>query len=92
MKADNRFYWILTVIVVLAWCGSTVDAQRFRPVFLVSNGPDGPIHGGESAVTDMVLMEDGWVYGSARKLALPMSDWTAAVRVVCAKSGTSSNK
>lgn len=34
--------------------------------FLISNGPQGPIKGGESAVTDMVLLENGWVYGSTK--------------------------
>ena len=33
---------------------------------LISNGPQGPIQGGESAVTDMILMNDGWVYGSTK--------------------------
>ena len=33
---------------------------------LISNGPKGPIHGGESATTDMILMQDGWVYGSTK--------------------------
>ncbi|MBK8506709.1 MAG: hypothetical protein IPL46_33705 [Saprospiraceae bacterium] len=33
---------------------------------LISNGPKGPIQGGESAVTDMVLLDDGWVYGSTK--------------------------
>src|SRR6185503_6135101 len=33
---------------------------------LISNGPKGPIQGGESAVTDMLLLEDGWVYGSTK--------------------------
>jgi hypothetical protein len=33
---------------------------------LISNGPMGPIQGGESAVTDMILMNDGWVYGSTK--------------------------
>ena len=33
---------------------------------LISDGPGGPIQGGESAVTDMVLLEDGWVYGSTK--------------------------
>ncbi len=33
---------------------------------LISNGPKGPIQGGESAVTDMVLLNDGWVYGSTK--------------------------
>jgi len=33
---------------------------------LISNGPRGPIQGGESAVTDMVLLNDGWVYGSTK--------------------------
>ncbi len=32
----------------------------------VSNGPQGPIHGGESAVTDMILMNNAWVYGSTK--------------------------
>jgi hypothetical protein len=32
----------------------------------ISNGPAGPIQGGESAVTDMILMKDGWVYGSTK--------------------------
>lgn len=30
---------------------------------LVSDGPDGPIRGGESAVTDLIVMDDDWVYG-----------------------------
>jgi len=34
--------------------------------FLISNGPKGPIRGGECAVTDLVLMNDGWVYGSTK--------------------------
>ncbi|MDB5120037.1 MAG: hypothetical protein JWN56_1255 [Sphingobacteriales bacterium] len=33
---------------------------------LISNGPEGPIKGGESAVTDMLLLKDGWVYGSTK--------------------------
>jgi len=33
---------------------------------LISNGPQGPIQGGESAVTDMILMHDGYVYGSTK--------------------------
>ncbi|MCB0685624.1 MAG: hypothetical protein KDC53_03840 [Saprospiraceae bacterium] len=33
---------------------------------LISDGPKGPIQGGESAVTDMLLMQDGWVYGSTK--------------------------
>lgn len=33
---------------------------------LISNGPKGPIHGGESAVTDLVLMDNGWIYGSTK--------------------------
>ncbi|BBE16175.1 hypothetical protein AQPE_0312 [Aquipluma nitroreducens] len=33
---------------------------------LISNGPQGPVLGGESAVTDMILMNDGWVYGSTK--------------------------
>ncbi len=33
---------------------------------LISNGPRGPIQGGESAVTDMILMNDGWVYAGTK--------------------------
>ncbi len=33
---------------------------------LISNGPKGPVKGGESAVTDMILAGDGWVYGSTK--------------------------
>ncbi|MCB0666347.1 MAG: hypothetical protein KDC80_11015 [Saprospiraceae bacterium] len=33
---------------------------------LISDGPQGPIQGGESAVSDMLLMNDGWVYGSTK--------------------------
>jgi len=40
-----------------------LDPAKLGPSLLVSNGPAGPIRGGESAVTDMVLMPDGWVYG-----------------------------
>lgn len=32
--------------------------------YLIADGPEGPIHGGESAVTDMLLLGDGIVYGS----------------------------
>ena len=32
--------------------------------YMIANGPKGPIYGGESAVTGMILMDDGWVYGS----------------------------
>ncbi len=32
--------------------------------YLIANGPEGPIHGGESAITDMLLHADGYVYGS----------------------------
>jgi len=36
-----------------------LDSAKLGPSLLVSNGPAGPIRGGESAVTDMVLMPDG---------------------------------
>ena len=43
-----------------------LPAKSISNRLLVSNGPKGPIHGGESAVTDMLLMNDGWVYGSTK--------------------------
>ncbi|MFC1693079.1 hypothetical protein ACFL1R_06205 [Candidatus Latescibacterota bacterium] len=72
MKTGNRFVQILTIAVLLTLALSTAEAQRFGAMepgslgsrFLISNGPKGPIHGGESAVTDLILMDDGWVYGS----------------------------
>ena len=33
---------------------------------MISDGPKGPIEGGESAVSDMILLKDGWVYGSTK--------------------------
>ncbi len=41
-----------------------MDSGSIIRQYLVSNGPKGPIHGGESAVTDLLRAADGWVYGS----------------------------
>lgn len=62
------------LILGLAASSTDVYAQRLGTLppnsiskrLLVSNGPAGPIKGGESAVTDMILMPDGWVYGSTK--------------------------
>jgi hypothetical protein len=64
----------LAFLFVIIWGISPALAQREGGLpaksiinrLLVSNGPKGPIHGGESAVTDMLLMKDGWVYGSTK--------------------------
>jgi len=74
MKADKRFLWITTIIAVAMLCAGTASAQREGAMepgsisgrVLISNGPDGPIRGGESAVADMLLMGDGWVYGGTQ--------------------------
>jgi len=63
---------LLTFICLMGLCISIGSAQRMGGLpagsisgrILISNGPKGPIHGGESAVTDMILMDDGWIYGS----------------------------
>ncbi len=64
-----------TMIIALALGDSSIlVAQRRGGLpreaitnrLLISNGPSGPILGGESAVTDMVLLKDGWIYGSTR--------------------------
>lgn len=63
--------WILTAFIIV-FLSSEIHAQRRGNIFpglvlrhyLIANGPDGPIHGGESAVTGMILMNDNWVYGS----------------------------
>ena len=89
MKAENRFFWILAFTVVLAWSVTIAEAQRFSPIYLVSNGPDGPIYGGESAVTDMILMDNGWVYGSteatwgSQSCHLFRTDSTKSEHVLC---------
>ncbi len=54
----------LTAVVIGAQRLGGIDPAKLGPPLLVSNGPRGPIRGGESAVTDMVLMMDGWVYGA----------------------------
>lgn len=35
---------------------------------MIADGPNGPIKGGESAVTDLLLQEDGFVYGSTKAI------------------------
>lgn len=63
------------MILILSLVSNTdSDAQRVGRLpngaiskrLLISNGPQGPIKGGESAVTDMILYNDGWVYGSTK--------------------------
>ncbi len=70
MKTGMKITWMLALSVIV---GTTAaNAQRYGDMdpgsivrsYLISNGPQGPIHGGESAVTGMLLLPDGWVYGS----------------------------
>src|SRR5258706_4749780 len=72
MKNNKVSVYLVILVLVL---GTTVAiAQRFGGLpdnailnrLLISNGPKGPIQGGESAVTDMILLKDGWVYGSTK--------------------------
>ena len=71
----NRILLLLAILPIVVIFDITIaSAQRFGGLpreaisnrLLISNGPNGPIHGGESAVTDMMLMDDGWVYGSTK--------------------------
>jgi len=72
MKINRQFICLLTVSLLIGFYISTGLSQRMGGLpygtvvkrVLISNGPQGPIHGGESAVTDMILTNDGWVYGS----------------------------
>lgn len=41
-----------------------MDNDCITKTILISDGPKGPIKGGESAVTDLILMGDGLIYGS----------------------------
>lgn len=74
MKINRQIIGFLIITVFIGLDISLVFAQRMGGLpkesiskrILLSNGPQGPIQGGESAVTDMVLMNDGWVYGSTK--------------------------
>lgn len=71
----NRILIYLLVLPLSIICNLTIAfTQRLGGLpheaitnrLLISNGPKGPIKGGESAVTDMILLKDGWVYGSTK--------------------------
>jgi hypothetical protein len=74
MKQKKIFAWVPLVIILAAINVTTVSGQRAGKItkgsvtkhLLISNGPQGPVKGGESAVTDMILMNDNWVYGSTK--------------------------
>jgi hypothetical protein len=78
MRTEIRMIWFALAILIFA-VSLTYAQGRFGDIgegitsYLVSNGPAGPIHGGESSVTDMILMYDGWVYGSTE------ATWGASV-------------
>src|SRR6056297_1350077 len=70
IKTHRTSVWILILFLLY---GSGSFAQRLGKVetgsiskILISNGPKGPIQGGESAVTKLVPMPDDWVYGSTK--------------------------
>ena len=71
---NNRTGLCLLILILGFGFSIPVVAQRagglskttIKNRMLISHGPKGPIQGGESAVTDMVLMENGWVYGSTK--------------------------
>ena len=74
MKQKKILAWVPVFILLAGLHTTTAYGQRAGKItkgivskhILISNGPQGPIHGGESAVTDMILMNDGWVYGSTK--------------------------
>lgn len=72
---NNKISVLILMMVLLTGINTTIAfAQRVGNLprgsvskhILISNGPQGPIQGGESAVTDMILMNDGWVYGGTK--------------------------
>jgi hypothetical protein len=70
MKTLFRIFWLISLSLASLVPASHAQGRRgsldegsIVRQYLVSNGPKGPIHGGESAVTDLVLLADGWVYG-----------------------------
>src|SRR5688572_24216430 len=71
----KRIPTLFALLPIVVMCNiATAFAQRLGGLpresisnrLLISNGPKGPIHGGESAVTDMILMKDDWIYGSTK--------------------------
>ncbi len=75
MMLNKKMYtWFLMALFFCLFNISSSFGQRVGAItkgkvtgkILISNGPQGPVHGGESAVTDMILMKDGWVYGTTR--------------------------
>jgi hypothetical protein len=74
MKKYNLHIWLMILFLLPGLVSKISYAQRVGGLpkgsisnrLTISNGPEGPIQGGESAVTDMLLMTDGWVYGSTK--------------------------
>ncbi len=74
MRNFKIFAGVFLLFLLIGFNVSTLSGQRVGGItrgtvtkhIPVSNGPQGPIQGGESAVTDMILMNDGWVYGSTK--------------------------
>ncbi len=74
MEINKRSALIIIFFLFIGFFIQSTFAQRMGGLppgsiskrILISNGPKGPIHGGESAVTDMILYNDGWVYGSTK--------------------------
>ncbi len=74
IKKNRRSVCSVMLLLAMVFSSDVAFAQRLGGLppnsilnrLLISNGPKGPIQGGESAVTDMVLLNDGWVYGSTK--------------------------
>ncbi len=72
MKNTRILLWLLAALTLgannmsVAQRSGGLPKTTIKNKLLISNGPKGPIHGGESAVTDMVLMKDGWIYGGTK--------------------------
>ena len=76
MKTKKHIKRISLFIALFVLAVTSAEAQRYGGMesgsieksLLLSNGPKGPIHGGESAITDMIFMPDGLVYGSTEAI------------------------
>jgi hypothetical protein len=71
LKIFTRFCLVFSLIALNAPISSgqrvgVITKGKVSNHIPVSNGPQGPVQGGESAVTDMILMKNGWVYGSTK--------------------------
>ena len=77
MKTRTFIIWTMTALTVLAPVTGAyaqraggIDSGGILRHYIISNGPEGPIHGGESAISGMLLMADRITGKEAERIGL----------------------